>query len=260
LLVVASVYPLASIAQQIGGERVEVAWWIESGQELAGYQPSPAQIEQMRRAVAILSNGVAEGPYTDQFANAFGDRRLIRLDRFAEWGAGESQLWLNTAIVAQAARELGDRLAAVDPAHGDEYRQRAAECVKQLDSLGDYGKNLLTPLHSLRVGSIGKDYSALGKQHSFVIEPLSRASLLTFDAQAIATLPDTIKAKQSRIMLVEADIPLSAVAALEQTVAIPVARIDSLGSSSPQGRDSYDRIMRYNYEQLAAALRRGNSR
>jgi ABC-type Zn uptake system ZnuABC Zn-binding protein ZnuA len=254
LLVVTSVYPLASIARRVGGDRVEVAWWIESGQRLSDYQPGPEQIEQLRRAAAILTNGSAEGPHTEQFSGSFGDQRVIRLDRFAETEQRESQLWLDTTIVAKAARALADRLAALDHANAAEYQQRAAACVQELNDLSAYGDAQLGLVRGRVAASIGKDYSALSRQMRFILSPMGD-SLLNLDPARLDRLPAELKQRQASIILLEADAPQAALAQFQSRVPFPTALIDSLGSSAPRGHDSYDKIMRYNYEQLAAAAR-----
>ncbi len=255
LLIVASVFPLGSIAKQVGGDRVDVVWWVESGQALTGHQPTPEQVEQMRRAAAVLTNGLAEAQVTDQFSDAFGDRRVIRLDRFVNESLADSQLWLDATVAKQAAGALADRLASIDPAHAQAYRDRAAACAKELDALSAYGAQVLLELRGKVVCSIGNDYAALGRQMGFTVEPITRDPLVSLDETQRTRLPQTLKQRQAQLLLVEADSPPAVLLSLQNSVGVPVVRIDSLGSSSSRGLDSYEKLLRYNYEQLAVGLR-----
>lgn len=251
LSVVATAYPLASIARQVGGERVDVTWWVESGQSLADYQPTPEQVERMRRAVVILTNGRTEAVHTDQFSGTFGDQRVIRLDRYTEYDASDAQLWLNTNLVKKAASELAERLAALDPAHAPGYRDRCEALRAQLDALAEEGRTQLAPLAGRVVASVGKDYSALGKQMGFAIEPLSRRPAVALEEAELSRLPEHFRSAGARFVLIEADTPPGVVQQLNQRFAAPMVTIDSLGTSAATGRDDYHKIMRFNYEQLA---------
>ena len=50
--VVATTYPLADIARHVAGNRADVHWWIESGQSVAGFQPTQQQLDEARTAIS----------------------------------------------------------------------------------------------------------------------------------------------------------------------------------------------------------------
>src|SRR4051812_40105400 len=55
--VLATVYPLAEMAQRVGGERVEVQWLAEGGQRPEDLDPTPALRQTSNKAAVVVTSG-----------------------------------------------------------------------------------------------------------------------------------------------------------------------------------------------------------
>src|SRR5450432_1556339 len=80
LTVAATVYPLADVARQVGGEYVNVFWVVENGQSLAGVQPSSDLRSKLSNADFVVSGGISEPWATSGFSDPLQRQRIIRLD------------------------------------------------------------------------------------------------------------------------------------------------------------------------------------
>src|SRR5437764_7069881 len=58
--VLATVYLLADIARQIGGDQVNAEWYVESGQSLNELVETPERRNQFRSADIVLTRGAAD--------------------------------------------------------------------------------------------------------------------------------------------------------------------------------------------------------
>ncbi|MCS7034552.1 MAG: metal ABC transporter substrate-binding protein [Phycisphaerae bacterium] len=256
LAVVATVYPLADIARTIGGSRVDVQWWIESGQFVATYQPSPSQIEALRRAAIVVSGGVGELYATEEFAGEPGGRRLIRLDSLIDPQERVPALWLDPTLARASADALAERLSAMDLAHAPDYRAAADRFRRDLDDLTREFDSALVGLIGKNVGCVGNDYSALARPFGFQTVQLHDSPVVVLDSAALSHVARKVVENACVLVLIEADTPPAVVKQVQASMPVPVVTIDSLGSCATPSRDTYLELMRFNYQQLQDGWRR----
>lgn len=138
ITVVASVYPLAYVAQRIAGDRVEVVDLVSPGREPHDAELSVAQTAAVADAdlvlrVAGLAPAVDEAvaqeaaPEADVEAlrvleerdPAFGGARPVRVLE------GDPHFWLDPRALATYAAEVEERLIELDPGHAADYEENA---------------------------------------------------------------------------------------------------------------------------------------
>jgi zinc transport system substrate-binding protein len=132
---VAGLYPLAYVAQRVGGDRVRVSDLTPSGAEPHDIELSPSQVATVRSAAVVL---VVRGlqPAVDQAAPG-----KTTLDAFAglperrDGGVRDPHVWLDPSRLAALATTLARRLADVDTAHDTEYLSRASALSDELGAL-----------------------------------------------------------------------------------------------------------------------------
>lgn len=171
LTVVASFYPVAYLAEEIGGEHVAVTTLTEPGTEPHDLDLSPKQTAQVNEAELVVylkglqpavdeaiaqsdAGAVVEaGAFTDTEAtegsehSGTGDEHEHRAedehrhdddhghDHSHDHGAGDPHVWLDPVKYAQVAEGLSKALAKADPDHADAYQRNTAALVKRLDAL-----------------------------------------------------------------------------------------------------------------------------
>jgi len=176
--VVAAFYPLAFVAQQVGGPRVKVANLTKAGTESHDLELTPRQVGAVEQADLMLYLKGLQ-PAVDEAVKQNKPRHVLEATEFAplekhgnevhgadaehahdeeeghdhdEGGHdhasaedGDPHVWLDPTRLAAITTGVGDALAEADPGHAQEYRARAADLVTRLDVLdGEFATGLAT--------------------------------------------------------------------------------------------------------------------
>jgi zinc transport system substrate-binding protein len=160
LLVVASFYPLAYMAERIGGERVTVTCLIQPGNEVHNWQPLTKQLVAASEADVIVYNGAGldgwmQGvilPAIDTRGKAIVDTtdgvdllRGMDSSEVKEQGLYDPHTWVSPYVAGQQAENIFDALAEKDPTGRDYYAARWATLKAELDDLdSSYREQLST--------------------------------------------------------------------------------------------------------------------
>ncbi len=150
---------LTEIAQQIGGERVEVHAHIKSGVDPHEFEPKPADLKTITQSQVILLSAKHMEGYVGKLKEATGTRgNIVEVgDQFpslkmkADHGhehhhhgkgeAGHSETvedphwWHSVANAKRAARTVRDALIKASPADKDLFNKNTAGYMAKLDAL-----------------------------------------------------------------------------------------------------------------------------
>ncbi|MGZ6791462.1 MAG: metal ABC transporter substrate-binding protein, partial [Mycobacteriales bacterium] len=139
--VVASAYPFAWLAQQVGGSDVVVRDLVPPGAEPHDLELSPRQVGQVEQAAVVVYLKGFQPAVDDALQgsrNGFDLGTVVTqqpLRGGSEATAKDPHVWLDPVRMEAAATALGERLAAADPGKGPSYRRRAAATVAALKAL-----------------------------------------------------------------------------------------------------------------------------
>ncbi|KUN32419.1 MULTISPECIES: metal ABC transporter substrate-binding protein [Streptomyces] len=154
--VVASFYPMAFLADRIGGDHVHVTTLTSPGQEPHDLEISPQQIASLEESDAVLylknlqpsvDDAVAQSPVKTKIDAAslttledHGDEVGGHAAGHDSHEGGEStgkdpHVWLDPVRYAQVAEGVGKAFEKADPKHAADYKKNTAALVKQLDEL-----------------------------------------------------------------------------------------------------------------------------
>lgn len=138
LLVAASVGPQAWLAAQLGGKHVKAIAVVQPGDDPHSYQPTDAQVTQVRRAAAYLRTGVPleHGPWFEALSSVANGPRMVDLrqgialrqddDEPGEAGGDQGtdpHVWLSPRLLVKQAEMIAGILAQIDPAHASDYEK-----------------------------------------------------------------------------------------------------------------------------------------
>ncbi|MCW2810738.1 MAG: zinc transporter substrate-binding protein [Friedmanniella sp.] len=153
LRVVASFYPFAFVAERVAGPYASVENLTQPGAEPHDVELTPRQVADLTRADLVVYEksfqaAVDEGVSQSGSNNALDTASVVPLEPLAEAGgpgsAGEADtahggldphVWLDPTNMATIATEVGQRLAALDPAHATAYAANATALVGDLTRL-----------------------------------------------------------------------------------------------------------------------------
>ncbi|KKD03609.1 zinc ABC transporter substrate-binding protein [Streptomyces sp. WM6386] len=155
--VVASFYPMQYLAQQIGGDHVNVTTLTEPGQEPHDLELSTKQTAELGEADAVLYLKSLQ-PAVDEAVSQSGVKTKIdaaSLTKLEDHGdvehehgaaeeepAGEEEehaldphLWLDPVKYREVAEGVAKAFEKADPDHAADYKKNAAALTKKLDAL-----------------------------------------------------------------------------------------------------------------------------
>lgn len=156
LSVVASFYPLAYFAEQVGGDTVEVRAIAPPGVESHDYEPTPGDLIAVQRSDIFLFNGGGFDPWAEKFANSLEksgpsisllnmSERLgnLGMARRNEEGRVDPHHWLDPLIATEEVRIIRDALIERNPSQRSLYEENArAYSQKLLELNREYEQGL----------------------------------------------------------------------------------------------------------------------
>ncbi len=161
--VVASFYPMAFLAERIGGDHVHVTSLTEPGQEPHDLEISARQTAQLQESDAVLylknlqpsvDDAVAQsevktkidaGSLTslEEHGNEVGGHAAEHDHEHGEEESGgkDPHIWLDPVKYAEVAEGVGKAFEKADPDHAADYKKNTAALVKKLDELNTHFKD-----------------------------------------------------------------------------------------------------------------------
>lgn len=142
--VVSTSYPLAYVAEQVGGDRVEVTNLTPAGGDSHGLELSPRDVVTIEAAdvVVHLSGGLQ--PSVDEALDQQEPGRLVDAAGLAD-RPEDPHFWLDPLRLAELAGQVSDGLAAADPDHAGDYAAAAERLTASLQELDDRYREVLAP-------------------------------------------------------------------------------------------------------------------
>ncbi|MFF4750161.1 metal ABC transporter substrate-binding protein [Streptomyces sp. NPDC002514] len=154
--VVASFYPMAFLAERIGGDHVHVTSLTQPGQEPHDLEISAKQTAQLQESDAVLylknlqpsvDDAVAQSEIKtkidaaslttlEKHGNEVGGHAAEHDTEQGEEAGGEDpHIWLDPVRYAQVAQGVGSAFEKADPDHAADYKKNTAALVKKLGDL-----------------------------------------------------------------------------------------------------------------------------
>src|SRR5688500_2336061 len=144
--VVATTTMIGDLVARIGGDRVDLKVIMGAGVDPHTFKPSPSDFAELARAKVCFYNGLhLEGKMVETFEAKLKEKSVavaetIPTDELRPWqegegGAHDPHVWFNVQLWSAAASAVRAGLAEHDPAHADEYHERAEALHASLRAL-----------------------------------------------------------------------------------------------------------------------------
>lgn len=168
--VLASFYPLQMVAQEVGGDRVEVASLTPPGAEPHDVELSPAQVTSLGTARLVVYQSGFQPSVDDAVAQADPAHVVdaaVHADLEPDDGhadehgdddghALDPHFWLDPTRLAAVVDDVAAALSEVDPDGADAYATNAADLTQRLEDLDEeYAAGLATCERRVLVTSHG---------------------------------------------------------------------------------------------------------
>ncbi len=139
-LVLTTFTVIADMVREVAGDRVEVRSVTRVGAEIHGYEPTPGDLRQARRAELVIENGLGLEAWFAQFiadVDAPSVTLSDGLDPVPIAGTSEANphAWMSPVAGQHYVERIAAALAELDPAGADHYAERAAAYSAELDAV-----------------------------------------------------------------------------------------------------------------------------
>jgi zinc transport system substrate-binding protein len=259
--VLATVYPLADVVRQVAGDRVQVDWLCEYGNDPRDLKLSEEQKRLVHNADVIVTSGFGDFWAGETLDIRQQELRLVRPDltqTAAKLSADEHDrgaLWLDPQIVKEVADTVRERLVVLDGTHDQELRAAVAAFGKAIDDLDAEFRPKLAPLQGRKFLSLRPTWVRLAAHYGLVeIAPINTDARGLSD-EDVRTLKLVARQEGIDVLAIDASLLPGIQRQIQQRTGLKLLLLDPLGSSAPDGRSTWIKIMRYNLQELERGLK-----
>ncbi|MEM2710084.1 MAG: metal ABC transporter substrate-binding protein [Candidatus Methanomethylicia archaeon] len=257
--VTATIWALASIAREVGGEKVDVTAIVPLDSDPHQYSPKPSDIELVRSCDLFICIG------KEEFISMLGEGGRIRLE-WNDWvNAGievENEnphyIWLYPPNMKIIAEVIAKALATIDPKNIDYYFDKAREFKRKIDDLNTWARGIVSEMNINNVNIVlaASHFEPLMKYLKLpIIDVLIRGEEKTQGPVDIVRVGESLRKFNVKLIIVsiaerEGDEGRLA-AQLSEDTGIPIAYLYPSPRSS---NDDYVEFIKYNIAIIAGAL------
>ncbi len=273
LKVVASFYPMEFLAQQIGGDHVQVTDLTAPGVEPHDLELTAKQVGAVQTADAIVYLKGLQ-PTVDQAVDQSSSKHRIdataasplvdhHLPEAGQEGdghkhdgpAGDPHIWLDPTRYAAIAKSVGDEFAKADPAHADEYRKNTDALVTKLGALDQEFRDGLKDTKTKTFVTSHAAFGYLADHYG-----LTQVAINGVDPESEPTparLADVQKAAKDNgvtTIFFETLVSPKLADTVAKDLGLRTAVLDPLEGVKDPAKDDYLSVMKQNLANLQAAL------
>jgi ABC-type Zn uptake system ZnuABC Zn-binding protein ZnuA len=256
LSVVTSIFPIAAIVQEVGGDRVVVKSIVEAGADPHHFELTPSQARAIHRSDLVVLIGGHFDSWVLGGLSGKADLRVVELHRaFQDSLIGgqdfNPHFWLDPLYARAMAGLVAGALCDLDPPGWPGYRARAAGFIEDIDSTH------AAIARQIREAGIGVFVAAhpawsyfarrYGLTEAGVIE---RSHEHEPSAKHMASLIAKIKSDDIDLIVIEEFSKPALARELARETGARIIVLDPLGGSDRTGRDTYTGLMQHNVSVL----------
>jgi ABC-type Zn uptake system ZnuABC Zn-binding protein ZnuA len=270
--VVATTTIFADMVRQVGGDRVRVESLVPKGGEVHTFDPTPSDVRRVTDADLVVRNGLGLDDWLAKLvADAGTDAPVVALAEdldgvtLLEGAAHEGEegeefnphLWMNVAYAARYAERITGALSDVDPDGSAAYAEGLAAYLKTLDELDAYAQTEIgaVPEANRNVVAFHDAFPYFADAYGLRIDgTIVDAPGQDPSAGEIADLVRAIRTNKVAAIFAEAQFNDDLVRTIAGETGIPVVSnlyTDTVGDAP---LDTYEQVMRWNVDQVVAAL------
>jgi len=252
--VVAGFYPLQFVAEQVGGDRVQVTNLAQPGAEPHDLELSPHQLASVADAGVVIYLPGFQASLDEAVAQEAPARAFDALSAVPRL-PNDPHVWLDPTRLATIATALADRLAAVDPAGAAGYHARAAELG---DRLADLDQEYATALRSCERRDIVVSHAAFGYlADRYELRQVPVAGLspeVEPTPRKLAAATRTARDSGATTIFFESLVSPAVARVVADSVGATTAVLDPIEGLEPGATGDYLSVMRDNLATLGPAL------
>ncbi|MBI5753777.1 zinc ABC transporter substrate-binding protein [Candidatus Peregrinibacteria bacterium] len=168
LNVTASFYPLAYLAQRIGGDLVQVNQITPGGVEPHDYEPTPQDLIAIQNSKVFIINGYGIDAWADKIIDDLPGKGVLVVkatDKIEN--IIDSHVWLDPNYFKKEAEVVRDILIIADPANTAAYKLNTAGLTSDLTALDQEYRNGLAKCAIKEIITSHDAFNYLAKEYGF---------------------------------------------------------------------------------------------
>ncbi|WP_460307984.1 metal ABC transporter substrate-binding protein [Actinocorallia aurea] len=273
--VTASFYPMAWLAERVGGDHVSVSTLTAPGAEPHDLELSPRQVGELSETGLALYVKDLQPAVDDAIAQHAADRALdagsvVDLlpsdghsheeeahaeEEHAHEGDHDPHLWMDPSRMATVAAALGERLAKVDPGNAADYKAGAQKTADELTALDGEFKEGLASCKDHTIVTSHTAFTYLASRYG-----LEQVGVSGLDPEAepsprrLAELVEHIKEHGVTTVFTETLASPKVARTLAESAGVKTAVLDPVEGVAEGSSDDYLSLQRANLAALRTAL------
>lgn len=276
--VAATFYPLAYIAEQIGGDYIEVENITPPGTEPHDFEPTPKNIAAIYQANLFILNGQGVDAWAEKILSELTAKNttVIRMsdhiekitlaetdhehehDTHEEAPEYDPHFWLDPNNMATEADVIADKLIAIDSTHAKEYNHNRDVFKQKLAALHAAYQTGLATCASREIVTTHNAFGYLAKRYNLItfyilgLSPEEEPS-----PKRIAEVSQLAKDKQIHHIFFEGSVSQKLSETIAQEVGaqtLVLSPVESLSKEQASTNQDYISIMNQNLRNLKTAL------
>jgi zinc transport system substrate-binding protein len=278
LQVVASIAPLASIAQQVAGDAAEVKVLLPPGTGPHDFALSPADLKTINSADLILMNGLGLDDWLGKAVRSgqgTGNRLVVlaeglgtverarhaREEGHAHDGHGHAHqegvnphVWLNPIHAIEMTRRTAAALVKRDTVNAGTYRRNAEAFVQKLEALDQELAESLKPYAGAPLITFHDAFPHFAERYGLrVVAVFEEFPGKEPSPKYLRRLREVIKKENVRVLFAEPQFSSRMMRSIASDLDVEIATMDPMDTGDP-APDLYERVMRANLKALLSAF------
>jgi len=282
-VVVASVFPIGDLVQQMAGDAVRVEVVLPPGASPATFDVTPRQLRDLQGAALFLMIGGGLDEWISDLPEAAdASVPVVRLsdgiallaeeeteegdeaeedDHAHDHGSGNPHIWLDPILVRdQILPRLEEALVEALPEAAELIIAGGNRLTDSLSALDQEIREALAPLEARGFIATHSAWSYFAARYE-----LEEAGVIHAhpgqepSSRELAGLLAVARAHGIRCLFTEPQLGVVAARALADELSLPICMLDPLGGPGVEGREGYLQLLRFNTQQLVAGLGGGGS-
>jgi zinc transport system substrate-binding protein len=265
--VLTSFYPLQYVAEQVGGEHVNVTNLTPAAADPHSVELSPARVREMGQAdLVVYLSGMQ--PSTDEALSASPPARLLDTAEAAGLEAGpngagatpsgsaalDPHFWQDPTRLSDVARDVAAELSDADPDHAADYAANAEALVAELHTLDEDYRRTLAPCAGATLVVSHEAFGYLAERYDLVQVGISGIDPEAEPSPArLRAVRSVVQADDVRTVFFEVITSPKVAKALAEDVGIGSAKLDPIEGQADPEADYLD-MMRENLTALEHGL------
>ncbi|WP_320199082.1 metal ABC transporter solute-binding protein, Zn/Mn family [Agrobacterium sp. rho-13.3] len=268
LKAVASFTVLADIVKQVGGKHVTVTSLVKPDGDPHEFEPAPSDAKNLKAADVVFVSGLGLEGWMDRLISASGYKGTpvtvsqgIKTRSMEEDGktVTDPHVWNSPVNVKVWVENIEAALAAADPADKADFKANAQAYLKTLDDLNAFAHATFDaiPEDRRKVLTSHDAFGYFGREYKVTfMSPLGVSTETEASAGDVAKLIEQIKAEHVKTYFFEnSNDPRLVKQVAKATGAEPGGELYVESLSKTKGpAPTYEKMFRYNVEQIAAAM------